>query len=220
MILFSAIAYEDCSAAYHWHRGFSGANDSLYPREYDDFQSLVMDGSVWAAKEAGGNYLALAYASYSESNNECEIGGLMVAKAARGQGLGANIMRLVLSHALVEENLLAIPDVKIVAHVLKSNDEPRKIIEDILKFRYMRTLKIPASQLKGLRVEEDGFIHGDEYEIMLPDTLIELAEWAKSWPSGSASSNLGYVELRTGVELNDWADALKQMASQYITQKQ
>ena len=79
MILLSAIDYDECKAADGWHRGFAGANDALFPRSRDRFEDLVMEGSVWAARDPSGDYLALAYASYNEADKECEIGGLMVA---------------------------------------------------------------------------------------------------------------------------------------------
>src|SRR5205085_6948820 len=98
MILFSALEAEDCLAAYHWHCGFSGANDALFPRDHDHFQSMVMDGSVWAARSTSGDFLALAYSTYDEAHRVCEIGGLMVAHQARSKGLGGTIMRLALGH--------------------------------------------------------------------------------------------------------------------------
>lgn len=217
MILFSAIEFEQCETAYHWHRGFAGANDALYPRQYDEFQSLVMEGSVWAARDARGNYLALAYASYDEEKKECEVGGLMVATQARGKGLGATIMRLALAHALVEENLLSISGVRVIAHVLKSNNDPRKIIEEKLYFRHSRSIKIPASELPGLRAEGDSYVHGDEFEIDAPKTLAALAEWARQWPQSADQNNPAHVELRHGVSLFDWAEALNAMAKVHVS---
>jgi ribosomal protein S18 acetylase RimI-like enzyme len=129
LILFSAIDHEDCLSAYHWHRGFSGANDALFPRQFDDFEQLVLEGSVWAARDSSDNYLALAYASFNAEKKECEVGGLMVATQARNKGLGAMMMRLALIHILLEEDLLADPAVRVVAHVLKSNPA-RRVGED------------------------------------------------------------------------------------------
>lgn len=212
MILFSAVEAEDCIAAYQWHRGFSGANDALYPRDHDSFQSMVLDGSVWAAKDTSGDFLALAYSTYDECNKVCEIGGLMVAAQARGSGVGSSIMRLTLGHALVEENLLGIPKARVVAHVLKGNEAPLNIIRNALKFHHVRSVAIPASELPGLRADNDGMVHGDEFELTKPDTIEALADWTRNWPT-TLRENPAHVELRSGVTIEDWTDALEDIAA-------
>lgn len=210
MILFSALDADDCTGAYHWHRGFAGANDALFPRNQDDFELMVMNGGVWAAKSPAGDFLALAYSTFDEAKTECEIGGLMVAAQERTRGLGGTIMRLALGHSLVEENLLELPNARIIAHVLKGNDDPRRLIIDGLKFRYASSVRIPATELPGLR-SDDGFVHGDEYELSKPESIEALAEWARSW-TGHLKGNAAHVELRSGVTLKDWAAALDDLA--------
>ena len=213
MILLSAIDYDECIAAYNWHRGFAGANDALFPRSRENFEDLVMNGSVWAARSPSGDYLALAYASFNETDKECEIGGLMVAAQTRGKGLGTLVMRLALAHALLEENLLADPDVRIVAHVLASNQMPRRIIEDQLRFVHSRVVEIPAEALPGLKADEDGFIRGDEFELSRPGTLLALAQWARSWDGKLADGHVADIELRSGITLAHWAEALEDIAA-------
>jgi GNAT superfamily N-acetyltransferase len=212
MILFSALEADDCLAAYQWHRGFSAANDALFPRDQDDFESLVMEGSVWAAKSPSGDYLALAYSTYNEHTRECEIGGLMVAQQERSKGLGGTIMRLALGHALVEENLLDV-GARVVAHVLEGNDDPRRLITDGLKFHHAKSVKIPEDELPGLRARE-GFVHGDEFELTKPDSIVSLAEWARSW-TGDLHGHATHVELRSGVQMHDWAEALEDLARRH-----
>lgn len=216
MILFSAIDIDDCLGAYHWHRGFSGANDALFPRQFDDFEQLVMEGSVWAARDSAGDYLALAYASFNEDTKECEVGGLMVATQARGRGLGAMMMSLALAHALIEEDILIDPEVRVVAHVLRSNDKPRGIIEKKLMFHLAKSVCIPGDKLPGLRTEDDGNVHGDEYELTIPDSLIALADWARSWTGQLPGDEMADIELRAGVSMKDWCDALDEMAARPI----
>jgi hypothetical protein len=210
MILFSAIELDECTSAYHWHRGFVGANDALYPRQHDDFQSLVMDGSVWAAKSLQGDYLAMAYASFDEAKRVCELGGLMVVMAERGKGLGATIMRLALAHVLVEENLLSIPGVRIVSHVIEGNTDPLTVIEHALRFRKAGPVKYPAKDLPGLRAR-DGYVHGEEFEITVPESVQGLAEWARAW-NGEVNGGTAHIELRAGVAMRDWAETLDAIA--------
>lgn len=219
MILFSAVEYQQCTEAYFWHKGFTGADDALFPRSRDDFQSLVLDGCVWAARHPGnGDYLALAYANYDKDDKVCEIGGLMVSLQARGKGLGAMMMRLALAHILVEEDLLSDPDVRIVAHVLQSNDAPRGIIERELGFKKAGVVERPASELPGLRADDDGVIRGDEYEISLPKTLQILAEWANGWTGLLNDDGAAVVEFRAGMNMSNWGAILDDMAARYIEQ--
>jgi hypothetical protein len=211
MILFSAIELDECTSAYHWHRGFVGANDALYPRHHDDFQGLVMDGSVWAAKSLEGDYLAMAYASYDEAKKVCELGGLMVVMAERGKGLGGTIMRLALAHMLAEENLLSIPGARIVSHVVEGNTDPLPVIEQALRFRRVGPVSYPAEELPGLRAR-DGYVHGDEFELTVPDTIEALADWAGGW-NGELNGGTAHIELRSGVAMRDWAETLRAIAA-------
>jgi GNAT superfamily N-acetyltransferase len=211
MILFSAIEAEDCLSAHKWHDEFAARDDALYPRDQDDFQSMVMAGSVWAAKSPAGDYLALAYASFNEETLECEIGGLMVAEEARGKGLGGTIMRLALAHMLLEENLLSIAGVRVVAHVVEGNQRPLGIIKNALRFRHVKPVQIPADVLPGLR-SRDGFVFGDEFELDFPTSVLALAEWAENW-NGHLNGGTAHIELRSGVKISDWAPALRSVAA-------
>lgn len=211
MILFSAIEADDCFSAHKWHATFVEADDALYPRNHDDFESMVLAGSVWAAKSPTGDYLGLAYASYNEETKVCEIGGLMVAAEARGMGLGGTIMRLALAHMVLEENLLSIPGVRIVAHVVEGNERPLRIITEALRFRHVNEVRYPADDLPGLR-SRDGWVHGDEYELTLPGTIAALAEWAEGW-NGHLNGGVAHIELRNGVNMDDWARALRAIAN-------
>jgi len=215
LILLSAIDHDDCLAAYAWHRGFTAANDSLFPRSRDDFEQLVMEGSVWAARATAGDYLALSYASFDEVKKECEIGGLMVATQARGKGLGLLMMRLPLIHALLEEDMLADPEVRIVAHVLRDNSNPRNIIEHHLAFAHARSVAIPKEALPGLRADADGFIRGDEFELVRPTSLVALASWASSWDGQLADGDVADIEFRPGVTIDVWRRELVELVRRH-----
>lgn len=212
MFLFSAIEADDCISAYKWHTEFAASDDALFPRPHDDFQSMVMEGSVWAARSPAGDYLALAYASFNEDAGVCEIGGLMVAPDARGKGLGSTLMRLCLAHMLVEENLLAVPEVRIVAHVVEGNERPLGIIKDALRFREVGAVQYPSEELPGLR-SRDGFVFGTEFELNEPETLSALADWAEAW-SGHLNGGTAHIDLRNGINMADWARALRALSAQ------
>jgi hypothetical protein len=135
----------------------------------------------------------------------------MVAEEARSKGLGGTIMRLTLAHMLLEEDLLAIPGVRVVSHVVEDNVRPLGIIKDALRFRYVGSVKIPANELPGLR-SRDGFVHGDEFELHFPDTVLALAQWAEAW-NGHLNGATAHIELRNGVSMTDWASALRAIAA-------
>lgn len=215
MLLFSAIEYDDCTSAHAWHESFAESHEALFPRPFDDFEQMVMCGSVWAARSTSGEFVAQAYSCYDEARKECEIGGLMVSPDVRGQGVGGTIMRLALAHTLVEEDILAVPDVRIVAHVLRSNQMPRSIIEKKLLFEIDKKVKIPADELPGLKAEEDGFVHGDEYLISLPETPLTLADWAEQWHDQVNGGSDAVIDLRSGVSMQMWAAALREIAARF-----
>lgn len=215
MLLFSAIEYDDCAAAHEWHENFAESEEALFPRPFDDFEQMVMCGSVWAARSTSDDFVAQAYSCYDEAKNECEIGGLMVSPDVRGQGVGGTIMRLALAHTLVEENILAISDVRVVAHVLRTNQMPRSIIEKKLLFTIDKPVQIPAEELPGLKANEDGFVHGDEYLISLPDTPLALANWAEEWHDQVNGGSDAVIDLRAGVSLEMWAEALRDIAARF-----
>jgi Acetyltransferase (GNAT) family len=213
MLTFSAVLPDEARDAYQWHRGFSASKDSLYPRSQAAFKAVVDNGSAWSARDSNADYLALAYANFDEVDSTWELGGLMVATSRRGQGLGAALMRLALGNTLFEENPLELNQ-KIVAHVLKSNPDPRKIIQHSLKFRFAGSVTIPSHVLPGLKANAEGFIEGDEFHFTMPDSLDALVEWVNSW-DGKLRDQEAEIILRPGVSLKHWAKAFGEMASAY-----
>jgi hypothetical protein len=138
----------------------------------------------------------------------------MVAVPVRGQGLGSTIMRLTLAHILIEESLLAIPGIRIVAYVHTANEMPQGIIEGALQFKHSRDVEIPAGDLPGLKADEDGMVRGSEFEISLPDTVVALAKWAREWKGKIGDDGTADIELRPGVSMSDWANSLETIAQQ------
>lgn len=126
------------------------------------------------------------------------------------------MMRLTLIHALLEEHLISDPDVRVVAHVLSSNQMPRGIIERDLRFKRLDApVEIPGSDLPGLRADPDGIIRGHEFELVKPDTLQALAAWARSWTGELPDGDFADVELRGGLTIDIWRQALDELASRH-----
>jgi hypothetical protein len=154
----------------------------------------------------------MAYAAYSKENHEWEVGGLMVPEAMRGKGLGRIMMRLPLVSMLFDEQPLSRKPVpKIVAHVLASNDAPRRIIPEV-GFAHHRPVEIPAEKLPGLKADADGIIRGDEFHLRIPEALHSLADWCDSWDGKLLDGTDSSIDLLPGLTLADWATALRDMA--------
>lgn len=174
------------------------------------FEAIVERGYAWSALDREGDYLALAYANFDDRSSTWELGGLMVGTSERGRGYGSTLMRLALGHLLFEENPLELNH-KVVAHVLKSNPDPRPIIEQCLKFEFSKVVKIPATSMPGLRANAAGVIEGDEFHLVVPDTLIALADWLESWDGKLKNKERVTVILRSNVSFDDWIAALRDM---------
>lgn len=214
MISLAVIAPNESREAYQWHRGFSGSNDSLFPRRDHIFRKIVADGHVWSARDERGDYVGLAYAHLDDQQSTWELGGLMVVKSQQGKGLGSVLMRLTLGHLLFEETPLA-QGQKIIAHVLKDNADPRRIIQDRLKFKFISPLRIPASELPGLRANAEGLVEGDEFHIVVPESLIALAEWVEIWKSKLNNGEETKIILRPDISFKEWAIAFRSMAREH-----
>jgi GNAT superfamily N-acetyltransferase len=108
MITFGLVDEGQAHAVYQWHRGFTSANAAVRQRTRAALDQLIEDRSLWHASEAG-DYLGLAYASHDFERHEVEIGGLMVAEAARSRGVGSTLMQLALAHILISQRPLRTP---------------------------------------------------------------------------------------------------------------
>src|SRR5207248_2508729 len=151
---------------YQWHQGFAASNDCMFPRSWSTYQKLATDGSLWCARNMRtGDYLALAY--FCLDNHSWEIGGLMIANQERRKGVGSIIARLTLGHVLFEEDPLSLGQ-RVIAHVHAENQLPRPLIQNILKFQFSHQIKVPGTQLPGLKVNAQGEVEGDEFELSRP----------------------------------------------------
>ena len=101
----------------------------------------------------------------------------------------------------------------VIAHVHAANPEPRPIIENVLRFRLSRRIKVPGSDLPGLRTNAAGEVEGDEFELVEPDTLDALAQWCETWNDRLKDGRDAQISLRPGTSLSMWASAFRDMAS-------
>jgi hypothetical protein len=196
--------------AYQWHSGFAANYDCIFPRPWGVYEQMALDGRVWCARTPAGDYRAISY--FFLDGTQWEVGGVSVATTERRTGLGATIARLTIGHLLFEEDPLDRGE-SIVAHVHADNSDPRRLIEDGLKFRFVRRIVRPGSTLPGLRTNQAGDVEGDEFELVPADTLPALAEWCESWTGKLKGDREARIVLRPGTSLQLWARAFKDMAS-------
>jgi hypothetical protein len=97
---------------------------------------------------------------------------------------------------------------------LKSNQDPRHIIEHSLRFKFARDVTISAHKLPGLRANAAGLIEGDEFHLVVPDTLIALADWLQSWDRKLKRKEKVKVILRSKVSFKTWIAALREIAKE------
>lgn len=211
-VKFRIVNTDESERAFKWHLTFAESHEAIYPRDRSTFEKLIAERSVWCAVSPDGEYLAMSYAAFSDENYEWEIGGLMVSETMRGKSLGRIMMRLPLASMLINEQPLSwrrIP--QIVAHVLASNDAPRRLIPEI-GFAQHRSVEIPAEKLPGLKADADGFVRGDEFHLKIPEALHNLADWLDSWDGKLLDGTNSVIDLLPGLTLADWATALRGMA--------
>ncbi len=208
MITFRRVPPDDRYEAYQWHRGFAAGDDHLFPRAKSDYGELVLSGAVWCTVTASNDYCAMAY--YAEDDDAWEVGGLMVSESERGRGVGSILMRLALGTVLTEQDPLNSGE-RVIAHVHAENDKPRGLIEHSLKFAYSKSVKIPGSQLPGLRTDDEGYVNGDEFELTVPGSLEALAEWCEGWSGELKDGTPASISLPRGQTLDGWASDLREM---------
>jgi hypothetical protein len=197
---------------YGWHRGFAASNNFLFPRQVESYSQLVEDGFVWCALDEFEECCAMAYCA--EDGEDWEIGGVMVSSSHQGKALGSTIMKLALCTNLVELDPLS-REQRIITHVHAENNAPRNLIEQSLAFKHVKSLKMPASYLPGLKADDSGFIHGDEYEISTPETLDKMATWCVNWNNQLADGTPATIELPLGLSLQEWGKEIEEMANLY-----
>ena len=209
---FRIVDTSEVGRAHAWHSGFAAANDAIFPRTAQAFYNLTLDRNVWCAITDDDEIVGMSYAKMSDDETEVEIGGLMVSAKTRGRGIGDLMMRLPLVHFLVTERPLRwrCPPT-IVAHALEGNEKPRRIISRA-GFEFHKTVSIPPEVLPGLRIGDDGMVHGDEYHLKLPDALLCLATWLDEWSDVLRDGSSAAIKILEDETLADWATILRSMA--------
>jgi hypothetical protein len=82
-----------------------------------------------------------------------------------------------------------------------------------LKFAFKQSIKVPGASLPGLKTDNEGFVHGDEFELSKPDTLLVLADWCDDWAGELRDGTPADIQLRQGLTLAQWAEALREIAA-------
>lgn len=177
---FSIVESHDAERAHQWHLGFAAANQSILPRTEAQFYGLIEQGYVWSAAEQR-NYAGLAYCCPNHDLTEWELGGLMVATREAGQGIAAILARLALIKVLVMENPLKRGE-KVIAHVLASNNAPRGLIQEALRFQFVKRESYSSKNLPNLPVNAQGMVEGDLFTLT-NDTLRALTDWCARAPA-------------------------------------
>jgi hypothetical protein len=136
----------------------------------------------------------------------------MVAVQEREKGVGSTIMRLTLGHLLFEEDPLDRGE-SVIAHVHAENPQPRPIIQHALKFRLTQRIKVPGSDLPGLKTNAAGDVEGDEFELVKPDTLNALGQWCEAWNGTLKDGRDAQILLPPRTSLRMWASAFRDMGS-------
>lgn len=199
--------------AYQWHRTFADSDDHIFPRTWDTYRTFAENYQLVVAVE-DGEFLGLCYYAQDEETHEWEIGGLMVAPGQQGRRIGSTLMCVALGNLLIDIDPLAIGE-GVISHVIKGNSAPRGIIVRLLKFDHRREVRIPGHVLPGLKTEDDGMVHGDEFELSIPESLIALALWSAGWIGQLPDGSDAHIDLREGLTLADWSDAFMEMANTY-----
>jgi hypothetical protein len=212
VITFSPVDPDGWRDAYAWHRQFVKTNDLVFPRTIEEFEALASTGQMLCARE-NGKYLGLAYfkkdKSFCTGETAWEIGGLMVAPAYEGLGIGKTLVALTLGYVLFEESPLQ-DGTPVLAHVHSANDPGPRPIFAGLKFQRKGPVTVDGKHLPGLRVDDKGMVTGDELWITTPNTLKTLAAWCRSWSGKLKSGQPAEIVMRD--DLATWAAAFEEMA--------
>ncbi|MBY0287493.1 MAG: GNAT family N-acetyltransferase [Mycobacteriaceae bacterium] len=213
-VVFAHVDPAHARDAFHWHRGFAAANDMLFPRSWAEYENLANDGRIVCATE-DGLYLGLCYYTWDDSEEEWEVGGLMVDSRQRKRSLGSILTRVTLGHLLFEEEPLSRHE-RIISHVHRQNDAPRRLVEDQLGFTFVREITVESARVPGLPVEADGLVHGDLFQLAHPYTVELLALWCESWEGKLRDKTPAEIELFEGVTVQLWGQAFRRMAEDPI----
>lgn len=203
------VTRQDANDAFLWHCEFSAADENLFPRTWDQFEVLANEFQLICAVE-DGNYVGLCYYVQDEKGR-WEVGGLMVAANQQDRSLGSVLTYIALSNLLVDEQPLERGE-PVISHVHRDNKAPRGLVER-LKFVFRQRIKVPGASLPGLKTDDEGFVHGDEFELSKPDTLLVLADWCDGWAGELRDGTPADIQLRQGLTLAQWAEALREIAA-------
>lgn len=211
-VTFRIVDTSELGRVHAWHTDFAAANDAIFPRSRDEFEELARDRCLWCAITSDDHIAGLSYVSVSSDLREIEVGGLMVDQAMQGSGIGECLFKLPLIHLMVNERPTHWQPIPVIlTHVLVGNDAPRKLIENT-GFRFFKNDRWPSSELPGLRTQEDGMVHGDEFHLPLPESLFAFADWMGAWTGILRNQQDATIVMLEGESHLIWSDILRELA--------
>jgi GNAT superfamily N-acetyltransferase len=156
----------------------------MFPRSSSEIRQFAEDGELFGVRDLNTGALAgLIYSTLDcrKTRAQWEIGGLTVAAAYKGVGIGSALVSFALAHTLT----LQLPwenGQRITAHIHESNASPRNIF-DRLAFRFVQRVVLTGSEAPAsMKRNADGNVEGDELQFErdgLP-ALLENLEWAST----------------------------------------
>jgi hypothetical protein len=213
-VVIAHVQPEEVRDAFLWHQGFTSANDHLFPRKREEYDQLTRDGQLRCARDDDGNYLGFCYHTQDQETLEWELGGVMVGARQRRKSLGLTLLNVCLGDLLIDSNPLD-EGQWVISHVIAGNEKPRKLLTEGLKFKHRREVVIPGHLLPGLHTQNDGNVHGDEFEMTVPGTLHALANWCDNWTGTLLDGTPAEIELRENQTLALWAEGFREMAEDH-----
>jgi len=194
-VVIAHVQPEEARDAFLWHQGFSSANDHLFPRTLEEYDQFAENRQLRCARDDDGNYLGFCYHRQDEETLEWELGGVMVGVQQRGKSLGLILLSVTLGDLLIDSSPLD-EGQWVISHVVEGNPMPRGLLTTHLKFKHRKELVIPGHMLPGLHTQDDGNVHGDEFEMTVPETLCSLANWCDDWTGTLRDGTPAEIELR------------------------
>ena len=192
----------DLAAAHAFHQRRSG--EYLWPRNFDDFATLVDDRHVFIAYEEKA-IVGLCYVV--DDGDRREFGGLYVEEHLRGRGIAAVLGRLAIASAFIWDYIAEDPW-DLIAHVHELNsapgESPRSLLTRHLGFEDIHEKEVPPVEPPpNMRRNERGEVVGDLFRFRR-EALSQFADWFDGFDGALHGKAMSDTYLTINHEL--WTD--------------